>query len=72
MKRDTGKSTTTTGSPQREALARSEKQASAKQPGSYKDKETAEKLVGYSSSDQAKPSRATSALAAAGPQVPAM
>lgn len=45
MKTDTGKATTTTGSAQREALASSEKKASAQQPGSYKDKETAEKEV---------------------------
>ncbi len=45
MKTDTGKATTTTGSAQREALASSEKKASEQQPGSYKDKETAEKTV---------------------------
>ncbi len=45
MKTDSDKATTTTGSPQREALANSEKKASEQQPGSYKDKETAEKLV---------------------------
>ena len=45
MKTDTGKSTTTTGSAQREALASSEKKASEQQPGSYKDKATAEKVV---------------------------
>ncbi len=45
MTTDSGKSTTTTGSAEREALASSEKKASEKQPGSFKDKETAEKLV---------------------------
>jgi hypothetical protein len=45
MKTSTGKSTTSTGSPEREALARSEKDASRRQPGSYMDEETAEKVV---------------------------
>ena len=45
MTNDTGKKTTTTGSPQREALASSEKRASEQQPGSYKDEATAEKVV---------------------------
>jgi hypothetical protein len=45
MKTDTPKATTTTGLPEREALASSEKKASEEQPGSYKDKETAEKVV---------------------------
>ena len=45
MTTDTGKSTTTTESTEREALATSEKKASEQQLGSFKDKETAEKLV---------------------------
>jgi hypothetical protein len=45
MKTDTGKSTTTTGSAQREALASSEKKASEQQPGSYKEEATADKVV---------------------------
>ena len=45
MNTNDGKATTTTGSPQREALASSQKKANEKQPGSYKDTETAEKVV---------------------------
>jgi hypothetical protein len=45
MKTPIGKATTSTGSGERESLARSEKDASRQQPGSYKDEETAEKVV---------------------------
>jgi hypothetical protein len=41
---ETGKTQPSTDS-QREALKESEKKASEKQPGSFKDKETAEKVV---------------------------
>ena len=37
--------TTKAGAGQREALKESEKKANEKQPGSFKDKETAEKVV---------------------------
>lgn len=45
MKTDTRSPDTAKGKAQREALASSEKKASQQQPGSYKDKETAEKVV---------------------------
>ncbi len=45
MNNDDRKATTTTGAPDREALARAEKKADEQQPGSYKDRETAEKIV---------------------------
>ena len=41
---ETGKTRPSTGN-QREALKESEKKANEKQPGSFKDKETAEKVV---------------------------
>ena len=42
---DAPKATTTTGQPDREALAAAEKTASEQQPGSYKDRATADKVV---------------------------
>jgi len=45
MKTDTRSPGTPKGADQREALASSERKASEQQPGSYKDKETAEKVV---------------------------
>ena len=45
MKTNQGNATETPAREQRQALAESEKKASEQQPGSYKEKATAEKVV---------------------------